>query len=65
MHGPVTNIDTALSTFDEHWSPRVLARVNDWDVRLARVQGSFIWHSHQETDELFVVLEGSDGDSSP
>lgn len=58
MTKPSTNIDTVLASFQEHWSPRILAQVNDWDVRLAKVEGAFVWHSHPETDELFIVLDG-------
>ncbi|MGY4709215.1 cupin domain-containing protein [Mycolicibacterium sp. CBM1] len=54
-----TNIDTVLGSFQECWSPRILTQVNDWDVRLAKVGGSYVWHSHPDTDELFIVLEGS------
>lgn len=57
-HTPM-NIDAVLDSFDEHWSPRILAHVNDWDVRLVKVEGTFVWHSHQDTDELFVVLDGA------
>lgn len=53
-----TNIDTVLATFEDRWSPRILTRVNDYDVRLAKVEGTFIWHSHPDTDELFIVLDG-------
>ncbi|TDC99989.1 cupin domain-containing protein [Saccharopolyspora terrae] len=54
-----TNVDTVLASFQERWSPRILTRVNDDDVRLAKVEGSFVWHSHPDTDELFIVLDGS------
>ncbi|WP_415947433.1 cupin domain-containing protein [Streptomyces sp. KLOTTS4A1] len=54
-----TNIDTVLASFQETWSPRILTRVNDYDVRLAKVEGDFVWHSHPDTDELFLVLDGS------
>ncbi|MEV0077683.1 cupin domain-containing protein [Nocardia neocaledoniensis] len=53
------NIDTALAAFDELWSPRILTRVNDWDVRLAKVRGEHLWHAHHDTDEFFLVLDGS------
>jgi mannose-6-phosphate isomerase-like protein (cupin superfamily) len=53
------NIDTVLASFEDRWSPRILAHVNDWDVRLAKLEGTFVWHSHPETDELFIVLDGS------
>lgn len=57
--GSAANLDAVLASFDEHWSPRVLARVNDHDVRVATIQGTFVWHSHPDTDELFLVLDGS------
>ncbi|WFR83447.1 cupin domain-containing protein [Arthrobacter sp. Y-9] len=53
------NIDTVLGSFQELWSPRILTQVNDWDVRLAKVEGSFVWHTHPDTDELFIVLDGA------
>ncbi len=48
-----------LSTFKEPWSPRTVARLNDYDVRLVKTQGAFTRHSHAETDEMFLVLRGS------
>ncbi|MBB3051724.1 mannose-6-phosphate isomerase-like protein (cupin superfamily) [Prauserella isguenensis] len=59
MTNPSANIDAVLASFEERWSPRILTRVNDYDVRLAKVEGTFVWHSHPDTDELFVVLDGS------
>lgn len=47
-----------LALVDAHWSPRRIARVNDTDVRVARIQGEFIWHHHEAEDEMFVVLSG-------
>lgn len=52
------NIDTVLDSFQDHWNPRILTQVNDWDLRVVTVRGSFVWHSHPETDELFVMLDG-------
>lgn len=52
------NIDAVLSSLTEHWSPRTIAVVNDYDVRLAKVQGEFTRHRHPETDEFFLVLTG-------
>ncbi|MET9378498.1 cupin domain-containing protein [Streptomyces sp. NPDC002992] len=49
---------TALASFDELWSPRVVARVNDYDVRVAKVAGEHVWHAHDHTDEFFLVIEG-------
>src|ERR1044072_6663770 len=53
------NIHTPLASFEEHWSPRVLAEVNDYAVKVVKVQGEFVWHSHPDTDELFIVLGGA------
>ncbi|MFI9816918.1 cupin domain-containing protein [Saccharothrix variisporea] len=52
------NIDQALASFDDLWSPRVLATVNDYDVRVAKVKGEHVWHAHADTDEFFLVLHG-------
>ncbi|MGW2601243.1 cupin domain-containing protein [Streptomyces klenkii] len=48
----------ALASFDAIWSPRIVTRVNDYDVRVAKVRGEHLWHVHDETDEFFLVLEG-------
>jgi mannose-6-phosphate isomerase-like protein (cupin superfamily) len=52
------NIDAVVSRLTDHWSPRTIAVVNDYDVRVAKVQGEFTRHSHPETDEFFLVLSG-------
>ncbi|MGP9016861.1 cupin domain-containing protein [Streptomyces sp. BR1] len=48
----------ALTSFDALWSPRIVTRVNDYDVRIAKVEGDHIWHVHEHTDEFFLVLDG-------
>lgn len=48
----------ALASFDALWSPRIVTRVNDYDVRIAKVEGDHIWHVHEHTDEFFLVLDG-------
>ncbi|EMD23999.1 cupin domain-containing protein [Amycolatopsis azurea] len=53
------DLETALAGFDEIWSPRIVAHVNDYDVRLAKVAGEHVWHVHENTDEFFLVLDGS------
>ncbi|MBE1573231.1 cupin domain-containing protein [Amycolatopsis roodepoortensis] len=53
------DLDTALAGFDEIWSPRIVAHVNDYDVRLAKVAGEHVWHVHEDTDEFFLVLDGT------
>ena len=52
------NIHGVLSSLTEHWAPRTVAVVNDYDVRVVKVQGTFTRHSHPETDEFFLVLSG-------
>ncbi len=53
------DLTTALAGFDEIWSPRIVAHVNDYDVRLAKVAGEHVWHVHENTDEFFLVLDGT------
>jgi ubiquinone/menaquinone biosynthesis C-methylase UbiE/mannose-6-phosphate isomerase-like protein (cupin superfamily) len=53
------NIDDVLANVSEHWSPRTIAVVNDYDVRVVKVRGEFTRHSHPETDEFFLVLSGA------
>ncbi|MEV7278660.1 cupin domain-containing protein [Streptomyces sp. NPDC093111] len=48
----------ALASFDALWSPRIVTRVNDYDVRIAKVAGEHVWHAHDDTDEFFLVIEG-------
>lgn len=52
------NFAEKFSLFHEQWQPKVIAEMNDYQFKLAKLQGDFIWHSHAETDETFVVLEG-------
>jgi mannose-6-phosphate isomerase-like protein (cupin superfamily) len=52
------NLTTALASFDEVYSPRIVARMNDYDVRVAHTKGEHVWHVHEDTDEFFLVLDG-------
>ena len=52
------NIPEKLDSFSDHWAPRIVARYNDNDVCLVRVEGEFVWHQHDDTDDLFLVLDG-------
>ncbi|MFJ7086786.1 cupin domain-containing protein [Streptomyces griseus] len=52
-------LTAALASFDALWSPRIVARVNDYDVRVAKVAGEHVWHVHEDTDEFFLVLDGT------
>ncbi|MFQ5747621.1 MAG: cupin domain-containing protein [Gemmatimonadota bacterium] len=53
-----TNLDAKFAAFDERWSPKIVAQVNDTQVKLAKVLGEFEWHRHDEADELFLVHRG-------
>jgi len=55
----VTNILAALGTITEPWQPHRLASVNDYDVKVVKLHGEFVWHSHPDTDELFLVIAGT------
>jgi mannose-6-phosphate isomerase-like protein (cupin superfamily) len=52
------NLTEALASFDDVYSPRIVARVNDYDVRIAHTLGEHVWHVHEHTDEFFLVLDG-------
>jgi mannose-6-phosphate isomerase-like protein (cupin superfamily) len=52
------DLAAALATFDEPWSPRIVGRYNQNKIFLAKAKGEFVWHSHADTDDLFLVLEG-------
>jgi len=52
------NFEQKLGLFDEHWSPKVLAELNDYQFKIVKIEGDFVWHEHKDTDEAFVVLEG-------
>jgi len=54
----VVNLAEKFAGFSEHWAPRIVARYNDNDIRIVKVEGEFVWHSHPETDDFFLVLEG-------
>ena len=58
MDAKPINLTEALASFDEVYSPRIVARMNDYDVRIARTLGEHVWHVHEDTDEFFLVLEG-------
>jgi mannose-6-phosphate isomerase-like protein (cupin superfamily) len=53
------NFKDKFSKFTEHWSPRVVAEMNDYQFKLVKVEGEFVWHDHPDTDEVFIVIEGT------
>jgi mannose-6-phosphate isomerase-like protein (cupin superfamily) len=48
-----------FALFAEHWSPKIIAQMNDYHFKLVKIQGDFVWHSDAETDEVFIVLDGA------
>jgi mannose-6-phosphate isomerase-like protein (cupin superfamily) len=52
------NLADKLSAFSDHWSPKIIAHFNGHDVMVVKVKGEFVWHSHAETDDFFLVLKG-------
>jgi mannose-6-phosphate isomerase-like protein (cupin superfamily) len=52
------NFHKKFSLFDAQWQPKVIAEMNDYQFKLVKLQGDFIWHTHQDTDETFIVIEG-------
>jgi mannose-6-phosphate isomerase-like protein (cupin superfamily) len=55
---PTVNLAEKLASFSDHWNPRIVGRYNGNEVRVSKLLGEFVWHSHAETDELFLVLAG-------
>ncbi len=53
------NLTQKLTTFSDHWSPKIIAQMNDYHFKLVKLQGDFVWHRHVDTDEVFLVLQGS------
>lgn len=57
--GTSTGLDNAFAAITDHWAPKIVAQVNDMHVKVVKVQGEFVWHVHDDTDELFLVHSGS------
>ena len=52
------NFDEKLALFTEHWAPKVISEMNDYQFKIVKIEGDFMWHDHQDTDETFIVLDG-------
>jgi mannose-6-phosphate isomerase-like protein (cupin superfamily) len=52
------NLREKLGRFSEQWTPKIVAQMNDYQFKLVKIQGEFVWHSHADTDEVFIVLDG-------
>ena len=53
------NLNEKFSKFSKYWSPRIIAEMNDYQFKLVKIKGEFIWHDHKDTDEVFIVIEGN------
>ncbi len=58
MNYKALNFKDKLSLFDERWTPKVIAEMNDYQFKIVKIKGDFVWHDHEDTDETFIVLEG-------
>jgi mannose-6-phosphate isomerase-like protein (cupin superfamily) len=58
MSRTAINLAEKFAKFSEHWSPKIVARMNDYEFKLVKLQGEFVWHSHADTDEVFIVVDG-------
>ena len=58
MENAAINLAEKLAKIPEHWSPRVIAEMNDYQFKLVKILGEFVWHDHKDTDEVFLVIEG-------
>ena len=52
------NLAAKFAEFSEHWSPKIVGRVDDYDVKIVKLEGEFVWHKHDDEDELFLVIDG-------
>ena len=52
------NLDEKLAQFAEQWAPKIIGRLNGYELKVVKVQGEFVWHQHDDTDEVFLVLDG-------
>jgi len=55
------NFKSKFKLFSDHWSPKIVARLNDYEFKLVKLKHKFVWHKHMDTDEAFIVIEGSMG----
>ena len=53
------NLEEKFALFNEHWTPKIITELNDYQIKIVKVEGDFVWHDHSETDEFFLVIEGT------
>ena len=53
------NLEEKFALFNEHWTPKIITELNDYQIKIVKVKGDFVWHDHSDTDEFFLVIEGT------
>ena len=53
------NLAEKFALFSEHWTPKIIAELNDYQIKIVKVEGDFVWHDHSDTDEFFLVIKGT------
>ena len=53
------NLEEKFALFNEHWTPKIISELNDYQIKIVKVEGDFVWHDHSNTDEFFLVIEGT------
>ena len=53
------NLEEKFAKFNEHWTPKIITELNDYQIKIVKVEGDFVWHDHSDTDEFFLVIEGT------
>jgi len=53
------NLEEKFALFNEHWTPKIITELNDYQIKIVKVEGDFVWHDHSNTDEFFLVIEGT------
>jgi len=53
------NLEEKFAMFNEHWTPKIISELNDYQIKIVKVEGDFVWHDHSNTDEFFFVIEGT------
>lgn len=59
MDNEVINFENKFALFSDQWAPKIIARMNNYHFKLAKIEGHFVWHDHKDTDEVFLVVDGS------
>ena len=53
------NLEQKFALFNEHWTPKIITELNDYQIKIVKVEGDFVWHNHSDTDEFFLVIDGT------